>query len=139
MLRPIVMIRTTMQYGKPIVVFRPGKDINSIKLCKKCRYFETAGQRCKLFGNINIVDGTLDLSFAAIERSLLGQCGPEAKYWENIIGEGKLYDKLTSMQYKTLTQLVEESENNYKGYWSDNENDNENDSDNEFYKIIHWD
>jgi len=130
MLRPIV-IRTTMQCSKPIVVFRPGKDINTVKLCKKCRYYEPAGQRCKLFGNINVVDGTVELNYADIERSEeYGQCGIEAKYWENIIGEGKLYDKLSTMQYKTLTQLIEESENN---------NNDNNDDNNQYYRIIQWD
>ena len=125
-MRPFVVTHTTsMQYVKPIVVFRPGKDINMIKLCIKCRYFEPAGQRCKLFGNINVVDGTIEHNFAHVERSLTGQCGPEAKYWKNIIGEENLYDKLTAMQYKTLVQLIEESENN--------------NYDKDYCEITHWD
>lgn len=131
-MRPFVVTHTTsMQYVKPIIVFRPGKDINMIKLCKKCRYFEPAGQRCKLFGNINLVDGTLDLNFSAIERSLIGQCGPEGQYWQHIVGEEKLYDKLTAMQYKTLVQMIEESENNEKCY--------DYDSNKDYCEITHWD
>jgi hypothetical protein len=111
--------------NKPVVVFHPEKSIQSVKLCKNCRYFVSSGQRCKLFGNVNVVDGSVQYNYAHIERTdQYGKCGIDAKYWDNIIGEvicqEKLYDKLSKLKYKTLSQMIEESENNNKyfnSYW----------------------
>ena len=63
------------------VTFRPGKKIDSVKTCKTCKFYEPTRERCKLFGNMNVVTGEIEYNFAAAERREQGECGPEAKYW----------------------------------------------------------
>lgn len=63
------------------ITFRPGKKVDSVKICKTCKFYEPTRERCKLFGNMNVVTGELEYNFAAAERREQGECGPEAKYW----------------------------------------------------------
>lgn len=64
-----------------VITFRPGKNTDSVKICKNCKFFNKTKDTCKLFGNLNLVSGDLEFNQAAFERSQNGQCGPEAKYW----------------------------------------------------------
>ena len=64
-----------------VFVFRPGKKPDSVKLCKTCKYYEANNERCKIFGNVNVVNGHVEYNFASYERGVQGQCGMEAKYW----------------------------------------------------------
>lgn len=67
------------------ITFRPGKKLDSVKICKSCKFYEPTRERCKLFGNMNVVTGEIEYNFAAAERREQGECGSEAKYWsENV-------------------------------------------------------
>jgi hypothetical protein len=66
---------------KSFVVFRPGKNINTVKLCKKCKHFIPNKDRCQLFGNMDLVTGDMEYNYASSERVENGNCGPEAKFW----------------------------------------------------------
>ena len=67
-----------------IFTFRPGKKIDNVKTCNKCQNYESKNERCKLFGNMNLVNGNLEYNFASYERNDIGNCGPDAKYWKGI-------------------------------------------------------
>ena len=66
-----------------VYIFRPGKKIDSVKICKSCKFYEPNRERCKLFGNIDLVTGIVEYNFASAERRDQGQCGLDAKYWED--------------------------------------------------------
>jgi len=77
-----------------VFVFRPGKKIDSVKICKKCKFYEATNERCKLFGNLDVVTGKVEYNYASFERREGGECGPEAKYWNSNIDNIIVSDQL---------------------------------------------
>lgn len=67
------------------ISFKPGKNISSVKVCKNCKNYVANGERCKLFGNMNIVTGYKEYNMASFERSQSGNCGPEGKFYNATI------------------------------------------------------
>lgn len=67
------------------VTFRPGKKIDSVKICKNCKFYLPNRERCQLFGNLDIVTGAVEYNFASSERNEQGECGPEATFWAPLI------------------------------------------------------
>jgi len=110
---PIVAMHT-------VIVFRPGKRVDTVKLCKKCRYYEPVYERCKLFGNMNVVNGNIEYNYAAAERREEGECGPDAKYWDNIIGDKTAPAAATPAATQSTNLTTYENTYNH-------------------YKITHWD
>ena len=89
------------------VTFRPGKDVSNVKICKKCKLYLPNDERCKLFGNINVVTGNVEYNFASFERSYQGQCGTEGKYWT---------DSTKTADYMTMMDNLEMKEDPYNSY-----------------------
>jgi hypothetical protein len=60
---------------------RPFQDISKDKICNECKYFIKDGRKCKLFYNVDLVDGR-QYDKASEVRKSNNRCGPEGKYYE---------------------------------------------------------
>ena len=65
--------------------FNPKKPANSVKPCKTCKHFINSGPfsnitygRCKLFGEIDTIDGTIIYNYASLVRKYEETCGEKA-------------------------------------------------------------
>ena len=55
--------------------------INTLKICKNCKFFIANTKECKYINNINLVTGQKTFEYATIMRN--NDCGPDAKYFES--------------------------------------------------------
>ena len=62
----------------------------SLRLCKNCaeaRSYEDNPQQhlvCKLFGNINPVNGNVQYHSCTVTRANASHCGPEGRYYHHV-------------------------------------------------------
>ena len=56
--------------------------IKPVKICKDCKFYMADKSECKLFGDINLVDGKINYDYAFSVRLFENKCGKEAKYFE---------------------------------------------------------
>lgn len=60
---------------------KPFQDISKDKICNECKYFIKDGRKCKLFYNVDLVEGN-EYDRALEVRKSNNKCGVEAKYYE---------------------------------------------------------
>ena len=54
--------------------------INTLKICKNCKFFIANTKECKYINNINLVTDQKTFEYASIMRN--NECGKDAKYFE---------------------------------------------------------
>ena len=59
---------------------RPFQDISNERICSDCKYFIKDEKKCKLFYNINLVDGK-EYDKASEVRKANNKCGEEGRYY----------------------------------------------------------
>lgn len=52
------------------------------KLCRDCKYFIAHKSECALFGDTDLVNGSIDYEYASLARIYDKKCGEDAKYFE---------------------------------------------------------
>ena len=52
------------------------------KLCKDCKFFLPGNDKCKKFGETDLVNGENRYMYASTARTTETHCGPEATYFE---------------------------------------------------------
>lgn len=60
---------------------KPFQDISKDKICNECKYFIKDGRKCKLFYNVDLVEGK-EYNRAIELRRSNDKCGVEGKYYE---------------------------------------------------------
>ena len=60
---------------------KPFQDISKDKICNECKYFIKDGRKCKLFYNVDLVEGK-EYDRAIELRRSNDKCGVEGKYYE---------------------------------------------------------
>ena len=59
---------------------RPFQEISNERICSDCKYFIKDGKKCKLFYNINLVDGK-EYDKASEVRKANNKCGGDGRYY----------------------------------------------------------
>jgi len=59
---------------------RPFQDISNDRICSDCKYFIKDGKKCKLFYNIDLVEGR-EYDKASDVRKSNNKCGGEGRYY----------------------------------------------------------
>jgi hypothetical protein len=66
---------------------RPFQEISKERICSECKYFLKDGKKCKLFYNIDLVEGK-EYDKASEVRKSNNKCGRDGKYYaKNKIGD----------------------------------------------------
>lgn len=65
------------------IVFLPTFDIRSVRTCNTCIH-QTIDGKCKLFGKVSLLSGSVYLHPVISTRQDENLCGMSAKYWEPI-------------------------------------------------------
>ena len=69
---------------KTKITYSPNKPINTIKLCKDCKFYKPIVFRnigtCELCGDIDISSGEITPLLADVSRSII--CGEDGKFYE---------------------------------------------------------
>jgi len=52
------------------------------KLCKDCKFFIPSSDKCRKFGEVDLVNGKNEYMYANTARNREQYCGPEATYFE---------------------------------------------------------